>query len=616
LRRAAFTGSVSRSQRCMGSSKVMDTREVPPAREDPVTSTGGGVTFTESEKVLPSTPGPMRPTASAILRGMKPDKQEVASTLQRLIRRKILYKKRFGRVLLSERLHFEDQVLRGTFFLLAQMVLFALFLSAERSVSSESETRGIYRALDEAFDFEMIQHIGGPNEFENELLPKLSGQSKKFFALSSEYFEQPTGVGATQILRGMTSFIQPRLSIHLAPTVKSYTFNAWIIMQPGFADGYILRKRITSTGNSSKLSCWSWALRRDFGPELHYGGHDFLPRKYPHDRTQDEGGLRIDLPTPYLLEPGVQHMLSMVIQPTNVSFFANTLLIGTAQLPRPVTDCFNSEEGLFLGAAGLDVGALRFYPKALSQTELQNMYENGGLIRDLSRGSHPSEADAVEENLSNKRMAGKFEDVRFDIHDQKRAQEVSSILDSMEQLVGGSSVAAHSSPEAPRGDIPANTTLFVDTEIGRDYYSLFLGPGRLTSTAGENVSNHRKLSGVPSWNGTGMSLSFWYRHPPGCTEWACGLSLFESRDDRDQVQGKTCWSVWLNGRGIGFTNPAGGKDVFYREDVHQDFALSGNTIWRHIALVFDESTNAASYFLDGSLVLEHPWTTDIRTADC
>ena len=29
-------------------------------------------------------------------------------------------------------------------------------------------------------------------------------------------------------------------------------------------------------------------------------------------------------------------MLSMVIQPTNVTFFANTLLVGTTQLPRPV----------------------------------------------------------------------------------------------------------------------------------------------------------------------------------------------------------------------------------------------------------------------------------------
>eukprot|EP00290_Baffinella_frigidus_P026606 CAMPEP_0180224390 /NCGR_PEP_ID=MMETSP0987-20121128/22038_1 /TAXON_ID=697907 /ORGANISM="non described non described, Strain CCMP2293" /LENGTH=298 /DNA_ID=CAMNT_0022187181 /DNA_START=33 /DNA_END=926 /DNA_ORIENTATION=- len=233
-------------------------------------------------------------------------------------------------------------------------------------------------------------------------------------------------------------------------------------MQPGFADGYILRKRITSTGNSSRLSCWGWALRREFGPELHYGGHDFLPRKYPHDRTSDEGGLRIDLPTPYQLEPGVQHMLSMVIQPTNVSFFADTLLIGIAQLPRPVTDCFNSEEGLFLGAAGLDVGALRFYPKALSQTELQNLYENGGLVRDLSRGSQPAEADAKEEHLDTKRMSGKFEDVRFDIYDQKRAQEVGSILDSMEQLSSGSSVASYASPEAPRGEIPANTTLLVD----------------------------------------------------------------------------------------------------------------------------------------------------------
>jgi len=38
-------------------------------------------------------------------------------------------------------------VLRGTFFLLAQMVLFALFLAAERSVSSEDETRGILQFI-------------------------------------------------------------------------------------------------------------------------------------------------------------------------------------------------------------------------------------------------------------------------------------------------------------------------------------------------------------------------------------------------------------------------------------------------------------------------------------
>ena len=29
--------------------------------------------------------------------------------------------------------------------------------------------------------------------------------------------------------------------------------------------------------------------------------------------------------------------------------------------------------------------------------------------------------------------------------------------------------------------------------MGREYYSLFRGPGRLTSTAGENLTHHRKL---------------------------------------------------------------------------------------------------------------------------
>ncbi|KAJ1473025.1 hypothetical protein T484DRAFT_1837900 [Baffinella frigidus] len=141
------------------------------------------------------------------------------------------------------------------------MVLFALFLIAERSVSSEEDTRGIYTSLDQDFDFKMIQSIGGPNEFENQLLPKLSSESKKFFALSNEYFAQPTGVGATQpagvgatqILRDMTSFIQPQLSIQLAPTVPSYTFNAWIIMQPGFSDGQLLAAVVLELGAPKRL---------------------------------------------------------------------------------------------------------------------------------------------------------------------------------------------------------------------------------------------------------------------------------------------------------------------------------------------------------------------------
>ena len=53
------------------------------------------------------------------------------------------------------------------------------------------------------------------------------------------------------------------------------------------------------------------------------------------------------------------------------------------------------------------------------------------------------------------------------------------------------------SPDAPFGAIAANPTPQTDA-ANRAYHSLYLGPGKLTSSAGRPITDHRTITGLCS----------------------------------------------------------------------------------------------------------------------
>ena len=50
----------------------------------------------------------------------------------------------------------------------------------------------------------------------------------------------------------------------------------------------------------------------------------------------------------------------MVVSKSSVSFYRNIELLSSVDLPRPVTDCFNSGEGLLVGDKGMEISQLRY----------------------------------------------------------------------------------------------------------------------------------------------------------------------------------------------------------------------------------------------------------------
>ena len=69
--------------------------------------------------------------------------------------------------------------------------------------------------------------------------------------------------GGVELQGHMKTFkIPARLdSIDLNVRVSSFSLTAWVRTSTQFVSGYIVRKRVASSGLGEKISCWGWWLR-------------------------------------------------------------------------------------------------------------------------------------------------------------------------------------------------------------------------------------------------------------------------------------------------------------------------------------------------------------------
>jgi hypothetical protein len=137
-----------------------------------------------------------------------------------------------------------------------------------------------------SFDFDSLWEIKSPDAFV-KALGGLSSTSKKYFMLSPRYFDTE-GKGDVQLIGDFQKFTEQvaatgfDLTIH-APTVS---MTVWIKTSPQFQSGFLIRKRPSSSGGASDLSCWAWLLDAQSGPKLVLGAHDFSPRNAPHMKSK------------------------------------------------------------------------------------------------------------------------------------------------------------------------------------------------------------------------------------------------------------------------------------------------------------------------------------------
>jgi len=182
----------------------------------------------------------------------------------------------------------------------------------------------------------------------------------------------------------------------------------------------------------------------------------------------------------------------------------------------------------------------------------------------------------------------------------------------------------YSSPAAARGNIrcesynPSTDThaAVLDAVTARKYYPLMSAPSRLSTTTDADA---RYLEHVPSFLGTGATLTWWYRHVK-CVGTNCGVYLMHAFDQSGIQEHSFCWSIWLENDALWFDNLKGTPKYQYPkfsdEGLASKYKFRGDKIWRHMAFVWDELSDEIRFYLDGTLVLQKPWGSAVANADC
>jgi hypothetical protein len=279
----------------------------------------------------------------------------------------------------------EAQILRGTFRFFNQIVILALMLAALGLSTNPAVRLGVRENFRASFALDDLVRVTRRDEFESRL-KKLASVSKDFFPLSSRHFYNHD-MGDMELIGRPRTFEGPiLLSRTDVACLATFSFTVWVNAVPQFTSGYIVRKGIGIPGSGSDLACWGLYLHSQRGPELHYGAHDDLSGK------QLEVGL--DAPEPFAVNRYT--LVTVVINITTVTFYQDLRKMGERQLSRPVTDCSNDNKGIFVGDANLELGQLRSYVRALSFTNVQEIFELGSRLSDISTGKEVSRASSFD----------------------------------------------------------------------------------------------------------------------------------------------------------------------------------------------------------------------------
>ena len=220
---------------------------------------------------------------------------------------------------LAARCLFESKLMSGLFSLFVQLGIFLLLLAALGYTGNPPAKRGVYTNLrtyrrprllprsqfrappslvskpecmhacecaEDSFDFDSLWAIKSRDAFV-EALGRLSSSYKKYFLLSPLYFDT-RGQGDVQLIGNFQKFTQPIAASGFDLTIRAPTISltAWIKIRPQFQSGYIIRKRPSSSGVASDLSCWAWLLDAQSGPKFVLGAHDFSPRNASHMKSK------------------------------------------------------------------------------------------------------------------------------------------------------------------------------------------------------------------------------------------------------------------------------------------------------------------------------------------
>ncbi len=308
---------------------------------------------------------------------------------------------------------------------------------------------------------------------------------------------------------------------------------------------------------------------------------------------------------PMAILPDTNHFLTVVVNSTHAVFYKNVDLVGVAPIPRPLTDCLNPE-GVLLGDNNMELGQLRFYPRALSAASVKEIYKYGATLADISTGAKAYDVVATGLPAVRTSLEGSISRVQSGVASVQNDAEILQIASSVVDCTTGVARATPNN-DAPDYSGAASVTYDLtnqDNKGGvatppnsddRAYYKIFQGPNKISSKI--------TYTNIPNTTGRGFTMSFWYKHV-ACDVKVCEVCVFaELKAVEMCVQEE---GVVL--RGAQCSIPTG---FFSFDKLNMPkryfFGASKDKFWRHMAVQIDETSNKIRFFLDGAQAIESPF---------
>ena len=196
---------------------------------------------------------------------------------------------------------------------------------------------------------------------------QISRRTEQFQPASASYFVEPADqkllFGITPVL-GAPHLILKEPSLRVAPVDRpAFSFSLWL--DAGGVNGNILWKPVSPLG-LERAPCWGFSVS-DTGRRLSFGAHDHGMASATVSHVE------VDVPGAFA-RSGL-HLENYVVSGTLLVVYQDGVERGRATLPRPVTDCDGNT--VELGDLGLRIGEVAFFPKAISQFEVKEIFELG-----------------------------------------------------------------------------------------------------------------------------------------------------------------------------------------------------------------------------------------------
>lgn len=540
-----------------------------------------------------------------------------------------------SRHVFCDRLELEEKVFIGIRRLLLFSMMFALIILSNNLGVPASEKFAVSTLLEGSLDLETLREIKNLNSL-RDFLPVISDRIKQFSASSSNRFSISDGEALLANSRSFESPL-PLITVDLDITQSSFTIAAWVQktiarLPSGVTTQAIIRKPMKSNRD---LSCWGWFYPATF----RYGAHDFHsvddnPDTWEEVVTVSDG----EMPS------GVLTHEVVIVENQTVTYYRDGILLGSPQrLPRSITDCRNPAP-VELGTAGLALSSVKFYPRALLASEVNEIFTAGQPLAEVATGSKLSavDEDAFEQlrgsvDTGNEKVEASMDEFA------EREMVIASVLGITSARYGQEIEDTLYPPDpAPTAYLPKGEAVFLEVDKHGETLTLpdmemekWVAGGKPTDgfqvnawkDLGDGLGTFWSVFEAPMYadgtgfplpefkqeNETGITVSCWYK--PFVQEMGYGPDIrlvndggvmismrvqldwvtieMEVDDDKPGI----AWRFLTN------YDPATGK-------IMEKFLLSAFAqeaepmVWRHLVYQWRPHTCSMAFFLDGKLVYD------------